>query len=50
MGQHKYNPAAIAAKEGRFSPKPKHLSKRKRNQILYTEVLEAMTNVFARKK
>lgn len=28
MGQHKYNPTAIAAKKGELPPKPYQLSKR----------------------
>lgn len=27
MGQHKHNPAAIAAKEGKLPPKPKKMSR-----------------------
>lgn len=40
MGQHKYNPTAIAAAKGELPPKPKKLGKResermKRQEILY---------------
>lgn len=38
MGQHKYNPTAIAAKEGRLPPKPKKLSKREREAVLMAKV------------
>lgn len=38
MGQHKYNPTAIAAKEGKLPPKPKKLSKREREALLMAEV------------
>lgn len=34
MGQHKYNPTAIAAKTGKLEPRPKSpLSKRQRERI-----------------
>ena len=35
MGQHKYNPKAIAAKNGEIPPKPKPPSKRKREAMAY---------------
>lgn len=38
MGQHKYNPTAIAAKEGKLPPKPKKLSKRESEVLLMAEV------------
>lgn len=48
MGQHKYNPTAIAAKNGELQPKPKlkpKLSKRKREEILQNAVENAMRKV-----
>lgn len=40
MGQHKYNPVAIAAKEGKLPPKPKNkeLSKREQEALLQNAV------------
>jgi hypothetical protein len=35
MGQHKYNPTAIAAKNGELPPKPKKMSKRESERELY---------------
>ena len=40
MGQHKYNPTAIAAKNGELPPKPKPISKREQDRILYEKCLE----------
>ena len=41
MGQHKTNPTAIAAKEGKIPPKPKStLSKRERDRLLYAKCQE----------
>ena len=34
MGQHKYNPTAIAAANDELPPKPKNLSKRKSERLL----------------
>ena len=34
MGQHKYNPTAIAASNGELPPKPKKLGKRKSERLL----------------
>ena len=42
MGQHKYNPKAIAAKNGEIPPKPKPLSKREREAIAYMAFQKAM--------
>lgn len=39
MGQHKYNPTAIAAKNGQLTPKPQKMSKRERRILM-----EAMLN------
>lgn len=33
MGQHKYNPTAIAAKNGELPPKPRKPSKRERELL-----------------
>lgn len=35
MGQHKYNPTAQAAKEGKLPPKPEKMSKREQERQLY---------------
>ena len=45
MGQHKYNPVAIAAKNGELPSKPKKLSKRVREQYLQNAVENAMRKV-----
>ena len=45
MGQHKYNPTAIAAKNGELPPKPKKPSKRERERDLYNAVENAMRKV-----
>lgn len=45
MGQHKYNPIAIAAKNGELQPKPKKLSKREREAYLYNAVENAVRKV-----
>ena len=42
MGQHKYNPTAIAAKNGEIPPKPKRLSKREREAITYMAFQKVM--------
>ncbi len=42
MGQHKYNPKAIAAKNGEIPPKPKQPSKREREAITYMAFQKAM--------
>lgn len=42
MGQHKYNPTAIAAKNGEIPPKPKLPSKREREAIAYAALQNAM--------
>lgn len=42
MGQHKYNPKAIAAKNGEIPPKPKPPSKREREAMAYRALQEAM--------
>lgn len=40
MGAHKYNPTAIAAKNGELPPKPKPMSKREREALLYAKIRE----------
>lgn len=35
MGQHKYNPTAQAAKEGKLPPKPEKISKREQERQMY---------------
>ncbi|MBR2256319.1 MAG: hypothetical protein IJ899_03055 [Blautia sp.] len=42
MGQHKYNPTAIAAKNGEIPEKPKRPSKRERELAEYMAFQEAM--------
>lgn len=53
MGQHKHNPTAIAAKEGKIPPKPKKIGKReldrqiyaKCQEIIYRPLVEAYENL-----
>lgn len=42
MGQHKSNPTAIAAKEGKIQPKPKPMGKRERDGMLYAKCQEVL--------
>lgn len=42
MGQHKSNPTAIAAKEGKIQPKPKPMGKRERERLLYAKCQEIL--------
>lgn len=42
MGQHKYNPTAIAAARGELPPKPPKKSKRQRDAEMLMAVLAAM--------
>lgn len=42
MGQHKYNPTAIAAKKGELPPKPKKMSKRESERLLYAKCAEIL--------
>ena len=42
MGQHKYNPTAIAAKNGEIPPKPKPPSKREREAMAHMAFQKAM--------
>lgn len=46
MGQHKYNKTAIAAKNGELPPKPKKMSKREKERILYSAVEAAICKRF----
>ena len=47
MGQHKYNQTAIDAKEGKLPSKPKKLSKRERDALLYAKCKEVLYAPFA---
>ncbi len=40
MGQHKYNPTAIAAKNGELPPKAKPMSKREVERLIYKKCKE----------
>lgn len=42
MGQHKYNPTAIAAAKGELPPKEKKLGKRESERLLRQEMLKYM--------
>lgn len=42
MGQHKTNPTAIAAKEGKIPPKPKKKGKRELDRELYAKCQEIL--------
>ena len=42
MGQHKYNPIAIAASKGELPPKPKGMGKRERDRLLYAKCAEIL--------
>ena len=42
MGQHKYNPTAIAAKNGELPPKPKQMNKREAERLLYAKCAEIL--------
>lgn len=42
MGQHKYNPIAIAAKNGELPPKPKKMGKRESERLLYAKCAEVL--------
>lgn len=44
MGQHKYNPTAIAAANGELPPKPKKLGKRKSERLLKQMICAEMYN------
>lgn len=38
MGQHKYNPTAIAAKEGKIPPKPPNITKAEIRRMVNDEI------------
>ena len=42
MGQHKYNPTAIKAKNGEIPPKPPRMSKRKQLRMIDAEIRKRM--------
>ena len=42
MGQHKYNPNCQLALEGKLPPKPKRMSKRERERLLYAKCQEIL--------
>ena len=42
MGQHKYNPTAIKAKNGEISPKPPRMSKRDQLIMIEAEIRKRM--------
>ena len=44
MGQHKYNPTAIAAKNGELPPKPKKMGKRETERLIYAECQKYLYN------
>jgi hypothetical protein len=46
MGQHKHNPTAIAAKEGKLPPKPKKKGKRELDRELYAKCQEIICRPF----
>ena len=47
MGQHKHNRTAIDAKDGKLPSKPKKLSKRERDRLLYAKCREVIYKPFA---
>lgn len=50
MGQHKYNPTAIAAKNGELPPKPKKMGKRETERLLMREIgreIERRTGIYS---
>ena len=47
MGQHKSNPTAIAAKEGKIQPKPKPIGKRERERLLCAKCQEILCKPLA---
>ena len=46
MGQHKYNPTAIKAKNGELEQKPKKMGKRETERILYAKMKEVLCKPF----
>lgn len=45
MGQHKYNPTAIKAKNGEIPPKPPRMSKREQMMILDAMIVQKMREI-----
>ena len=50
MGQHKYNPTAIAAKEGKIPPKPPKPSKAEKERAIYEAPAKAMQERLMKKE
>lgn len=48
MGQHKYNPTAIAKEKGEIPPKPPKKSKREREQEIYAKMFNAIATKILR--
>ena len=52
MGQHKYNPNCQLAREGKLPPKPKKMSKRECERLLYAEcqriMLQSLVNAYVK--
>ena len=46
MGQHKYNPTAIKAKNGELEPKPKKIGKREAERLLYAKCKDILYKPF----
>lgn len=46
MGQHKYNPTAIAAKNGELEPKKKPMSKSERERLIEAKCREILYKPF----
>lgn len=46
MGQHKHNPTAIKAKNGELPPKPKKMSKRECDRLIYAKCQELLYKPF----
>mgnify|MGYP003571672194 CR=1 FL=1 len=42
MGQHKYNPTAIAAKKGEIPPKPKKIGAREMDRLIQQKFNEEL--------
>lgn len=45
MGEHKHNPTAIAAKKGELPPKPKKLSKKECERLVFKAVQDIMPSL-----
>ena len=46
MGQHKYNPIAIAAKNGEIKPKEKSLSKSEHKKVFTNAIYKMLCDPF----